>query len=725
MATTKKKSTEQTDSTKAVKKGKTVPKTSAPKADRSKKANTKPATKAQKKKAADQTRAVPARLSRAPQSSAASSLRQWQALPGAVDIDHLKAVEPLSILTDFDIELLQVGKHYRLYEKLGAHLMEYEGVEGVYFAVWAPDAAFVSVIGDFNQWDRVTHTLNPRWDQSGIWEGFIPHLNKGSLYKYFIRGNNGEQLEKGDPYAYHWEVKPKTASIVWDLDYRWKDAFWMKNRKQHNSLEAPMSVYEVHLGSWKRPDPTNEDRYYSYRELTERLVPYVKDLGFTHIELMPVMEHPFDGSWGYQQTGYYAPTSRYGTPQEFMQMVDSFHNEGIGVILDWVPSHFPYDAHGLYRFDGSNVYEYADARKGFQPDWNSYVFNYGRSEVRAFLISNALFWLDKFHVDGIRVDAVSSIIFLDYSRKQGNWEPNRYGGRENLEALDFLKELNEAVYQEYPDVQTIAEESTSYYGVSKPVYMGGLGFGMKWMMGWMHDTLNYFKRAPFYRPWHQNQISFSILYAFSENFMLPLSHDEVVHGKSSLIFKMPGDEWQRFANLRLLYTYMFTHPGTKLLFMGGEFAQTGEWNYKTELQWHLLQYGYHQGMQQTIRELNSLYRGEAALYEKQFEYDGFEWNDLSDHDNCVIIFYRKGKKPSDALVIILNMTPAVRENYVLGVFDSKQWKEIFNSDQERFGGSGVINFDPIRTRPEPQHGKECSLKLTLPPLAAVVLKQTS
>lgn len=650
--------------------------------------------------------------------------RVWQSLPGAVDKAHLKPVEPLSILTDFDIELFQAGKHFRLYEKLGSHEMDYEGIKGVYFAVWAPDAAYVSVIGDFNRWDSCAHTLHPRWDQSGIWEGFIPYLEKGALYKYFIRGNNGEQLEKGDPYAHYWEVKPKTASIVWDLDYAWKDGTWMKERKKHNALDSPISVYEVHLGSWKRPEPGNEEVYYSYRELTEKLVPYVKDLGFTHVELMPVMEHPFDGSWGYQQTGYFAPTSRYGTPQEFMHMVDAFHRAGIGVILDWVPSHFPYDAHGLYRFDGSNVYEYADARKGFQPDWNSYIFNYGRNEVRGFLISNALFWMDKFHADGLRVDAVSSIIFLDYSRKQGAWEPNRFGGRENLEALDFLKELNETVYKEYPDVQTIAEESTSYYGVSKPVFMGGLGFGMKWMMGWMHDTLTYFKRNPFYRQWHQNQLTFSILYAFSENFMLPLSHDEVVHGKSSLIFKMPGDEWQRFANLRLMYTYMFTHPGTKLLFMGGEFAQTSEWNYKNELEWHLLQYGFHQGIQQSIRELNQLYREQRALTEKQFEYDGFEWNDLSDHQNCVIIYYRKGKNPADTLLVILNMTPAVREHYVLGVFESRQWKEAFNSDQTRFGGSGVHNPGLLKTHREPHGGKDYSLKLTLPPLAALVLKQS-
>jgi len=647
----------------------------------------------------------------------------WQLLPGAVRPEALKPVEPLSLLTDFDIELFQAGHHHRLYEKLGSHILSYQGISGVYFAVWAPDAAFVSVIGNFNHWDRFSHTLHPRWDQSGIWEGFIPGLGQGELYKYYIRGNNGEHLEKGDPYANHWEVRPHTASIVWDLEYTWSDTTWMRQRHKINRLDQPISVYEVHLGSWQRPDKHNEEVYYSYQQITERLVPYVKDLGFTHVELMPVMEHPFDGSWGYQQTGYFAPTSRFGTPQQFMAMIDAFHREKIGVILDWVPSHFPFDAHGLYRFDGSHVYEYQDMRKGFQPDWNSYIFNYGRNEVRCFLSSNALFWLDKFHVDGLRVDAVSSMIFLDYSRPHGAWEPNRYGGRENLEALEFLRELNKTIYQEYPDVQTIAEESTSYYGVSKPVFMGGLGFGMKWMMGWMHDTLGYFKRDPYYRQWHQNQITFSILYAFSENFMLPLSHDEVVHGKSPLIYKMPGDEWQRFANLRLLYTYMFTHPGTKLLFMGGEFAQTGEWNYKSELQWELLQYGLHKGVQTLIRDLNALYKKQPALYEKQFSHEGFAWNDLSNHQDCVLIYYRQGNNPQDTLLVLLNMTPTPHEHYTVGVFASESWREIFNSDAPQYGGSGVCNTQVLKAHKIPYHGKENLLHLRLPPLAAVVLRQ--
>lgn len=696
----------------------TTKQSTSPKSTRKKDPKLKKDTPA-KKAAAKKSASIKKRGKKQP-----ASTPTWHTLPGAVDVNNLKPVEPLSIISDFDVELFQVGKHCRMYEKLGSHVMEYGGIQGVYFAVWAPDAAFVSVIGDFNNWDKHSHTLQPRWDQSGIWEGFIPHLGKGILYKYFIRGNNGELLEKGDPYANYWEVKPKTASIVWDIDYQWKDGVWMKNRMKKNSLDSPFSVYELHLASWRRPDANNEDVYYSYNEITERLVPYVKELGFTHVELMPVMEHPFDGSWGYQQTGYYAPTSRFGTPQEFMSMVEAFHKENIGVILDWVPSHFPYDAHGLYRFDGSNVYEYADMRKGFQPDWNSYIFNYGRSEVRSFLISNALFWMDKFHIDGIRVDAVASVIYLDFSRKEGGWEPNRYGGRENLEAIDFIRELNETIYREYPDVQTIAEESTSYYGVSKPVFMGGLGFGMKWMMGWMHDTLNYFKRDPYYRQWHQNQLTFSIFYAFSENFMLPFSHDEVVHGKSSLIYKMPGDDWQKFANLRLMYTYMFTHPGSKLLFMGGEFAQTGEWNYKSELQWNLLQFDSHKGMKQLVSELNTLYKNEPGLYEKQFDYEGFEWNDLSDNQNCVIIYYRKGKKAKDTLLIILNMTPVPRHDYIVGVFTSKSWKEVFNSDQSRYWGSGVINKGVIKTSKESHSGKDQSLKLSLPPLGAVVLKQT-
>lgn len=634
-----------------------------------------------------------------------------------------RSMESATLFSDFDIELFKVGKHFRLYEKLGAHEMEFEGQKGTYFAVWAPDAAYVAVMGDFNSWNGDSHTLLPRWDNSGIWEGFIPAVGKGALYKFAIRGNNGEHFEKGDPYANFWEIRPKSASIVWDLSYKWKDGKWMKGRKKKNSLNSPLSAYEVHLGSWRRPDPNNHEIFYSYKEITEKLVPYVQEMGFTHVELMPIMEHPYDGSWGYQGTGYYAPTSRYGTPQEFMEMVDAFHRAGIGVILDWVPSHFPYDAHGLFRFDGSHVYEYADMRQGFQPDWNSYIFNYKRNEVRAFLISNALFWLDKYHIDGLRVDAVASMIYVDYSRNEGGWVANEFGGRENLEAISFLRELNETVYGEYPDVQTIAEESTSFYGVSKPVFMGGLGFGMKWMMGWMNDTLDYFKRDPYYRQWHQNQFTFSIIYAFSENFMLPLSHDEVVHGKASLIYKMPGDEWQKFANLRLLYIYMFTHPGTKLLFMGGEFGQTAEWNYKSELQWSLLQYEPHKGLQKLVKDLNHLYSSEAALYETQFDAEGFEWIDITDYQQSVIVYCRKGNKGKSRLIIALNLTPVPRENYKIGIPASLEWKEILNSDAGEYWGSGITNAGVIASKKEKFKDKTHSLTLHLPPLGGVVLKE--
>ena len=647
----------------------------------------------------------------------------WFSLPGAVDPENMKPVEALSRLSDQDIQLFQAGKHIRLYEKLGSSICTYQGIPGVYFAVWAPDAAYVSVIGDFNHWDPYSHTLFPRWDQSGIWEGFIPQLEDGKLYKYFIRGNNGESFEKGDPYAHFWEKRPKTASIVRDLTYSWNDASWMKQRAKHNSLKRPFSVYEVHLGSWQRPNPSDEESFYTYLELIDRLVPYVKEMGFTHVELMPIMEHPFDGSWGYQQTGYFAPTSRYGTPQEFMQLIDAFHQAGIGVILDWVPSHFPYDAHGLFRFDGSHVYEYGDMRKGFQPDWNSYIFNYARNEVKAFLISSAVFWLEKFHIDGLRVDAVASMIYLDYSRQHGGWEPNTYGGRENLEAISFLRELNEVLYAEFPDIQTIAEESTAYYGVSKPTFMGGLGFGMKWMMGWMNDTLDYFKKDPYFRQWHQNQITFSSVYAFSENFMLPLSHDEVVHGKASLVYKMPGDEWQKFANLRLMYAYMFTHPGTKLLFMGDEFAQTTEWNYKTALSWDLLQHAPHQGIRVLIQDLNTLYVNHPALHELQFDYKGFEWVDISDHQNSILVYARLSSDSASELLVILNMTPVPREHYKVHLMHEGRYRELLNTDDKKYWGSGVINPDELKTHKEVYRGRSFAFSLNLPPLGAVILKK--
>ncbi|WP_295123106.1 1,4-alpha-glucan branching protein GlgB [uncultured Chitinophaga sp.] len=634
----------------------------------------------------------------------------------------LNAVEPFTLFSAKDIELFQAGRHYGLYEKFGSHAVTYEGVAGTYFAVWAPSAAFVSVVGEFNNWDQHQHTLLPRWDKSGIWEGFVPNVKAGQLYKYFIRAESGEELWKGDPFARYWEVRPKTASITHETAYNWKDKKWMDKRAGKNSLKSPFAVYEVHLGSWRKPDPNEAEVFYSYGEIAAKLVPYVKEMGFTHVELMPISEHPFDGSWGYQQTGYYAPTSRYGTPDEFMAFVDAFHQAGIGVILDWVGSHFPYDDHGLFRFDGSHTYEYADMRKGFHPDWNSYIFNYARAEVRSFLGSNAIYWLDKFHVDGLRVDAVASMIHLNYSRKEGTWEPNEHGGPENLEAITFLKELNEEIYSRFPDVQTIAEESTNFYGVSRPVFMGGLGFGMKWMMGWMNDTLDYFKKEQHQRKYYQDNFTFSLMYAYSENFMLPLSHDEVVHGKSPLLYKMPGDDWQKFANLRLLYTYMYTHPGTKLLFMGGEFGQTNEWNYKSELSWHLLEHESHKGLQQFVKDVNHLYTSQTALYERQFEVEGFEWIDLSDRDNGIIIYARRGADDNDVLLVVLNMNANAHEHYAIGLPWSRDWKEVLNSDAAQYFGSGVVNIEKIKAYKEEYNGRPYTIKLRVPPLGGTVLK---
>ncbi|PUZ27097.1 1,4-alpha-glucan branching enzyme [Chitinophaga costaii] len=630
---------------------------------------------------------------------------------------------PFSRFTEFDIALFGEGRHYRLYEKFGAHTVTHEGLAGTSFAVWAPNAKSVSVVGDFNDWNPKSHVLLPRWDRSGIWEGMVAGVGLGVKYKYFILSTTGEQIYKGDPYANEWELRPKTASVTTTLEYKWKDKKWMKDRYKKNSLQSPMSVYEVHLGSWRRPDLNNHEVFYSYQEITEMLVPYVAGMGFTHVELMPIMEHPFDGSWGYQITGYFAPTSRYGSPIAFMAMVDAFHQAGVGVILDWVPSHFPYDEHGLYRFDGSYVYESEDLRKGYHPDWNSYIFNYARNEVKAFLTSNAVFWLDKFHIDGLRVDAVASVIHLNYSRPAGTWEPNVHGGPENLEAITFLQDMNTYIYDQFPDVQMIAEESTSFYGVSRPVFSGGLGFGQKWMMGWMNDTLRYFKTDPLYRKVLQDQFSFSIAYAFSENFMLPLSHDEVVHGKSSLLYKMPGDDWQKFANLRTMYTYMFTHPGTKLLFMGGEFGQTGEWDYKAELYWNLLQYAPHEGLQHYVKALNQLYTTHPGLYEKQFEFEGFEWVNIHDYDNSVIAYARHGKMEKDQLLIVLNMTPVPRLQYPLGLREEGTWEVVLNSDDNMYGGSGVGNTAPIKTEAAFYNGQPFKLTLDAPPLGALVLKK--
>ena len=626
-----------------------------------------------------------------------------------------------SLFTEFDINLFQAGKHYRLYEKFGSHIITVDGVEGTYFAVWAPSAKSVAVIGDFNFWLEGEHHLNVRWDGSGIWEGFIPNIGKGTVYKYKIRSaNNDVTTEKADPFARRCEHPPKTASEVWEDDYSWNDKKWMKNRKKNNALDAPYSVYEVHLGSWKKQ--IEEGRFLSYRELAEDLVDYVKEMNFTHVEFMPIMEYPYDPSWGYQLTGYFAPTSRFGFPDDFKYLVDKFHEKGIGVLLDWVPSHFPSDEHGLGFFDGSHLYEHPDRRKGYHQDWKSLIFNYGRNEIKAFLISNAIFWLDQYHADGLRVDAVASMLFLDYSREEGEWEPNEFGGRENLDAIAFIKEMNAAVYEAFPDVQTIAEESTSFPQVSRPIYDGGLGFGMKWMMGWMHDTLDYFAKEPIYRKHHQNELTFSLNYAFTENFMLPLSHDEVVYGKKSIVDKMPGDEWQKFANLRLMYSLMYTHPGTKLLFQGGEFGQTSEWNFNGSLDWHLLEYDVHKGAQTLVKELNKLYKKEPALHQKQFSAEGFEWIDHGDHENCVMSYVRKGENEKDNVVIILNLTPVPRENYRIGLPKAGTLKEVFNSDAKKYNGTGNFKNKKLTSEPKEWNGRENSIELDLPPLGMIAYK---
>ena len=626
-----------------------------------------------------------------------------------------------SLFTDFDINLFKAGKHYRLYEKFGSHIITVDGEEGTYFSVWAPSAKNVSVVGDFNFWLAGDHQLNVRWDGSGIWEGFIPGVSKGNIYKYKIQSSHNDVVtEKADPFARRCEHPPKTASVVWSDDYEWKDQKWMKNRKKNNALNAPFSVYEVHLGSWKKH--VEENRFLSYIELADELVTYVSDMNFTHVEFMPIMEYPYDPSWGYQLTGYFAPTSRFGYPDEFKYLVDKFHEKGIGVLLDWVPSHFPSDDHGLGFFDGSHLYEHPDQRKGYHQDWKSLIFNYGRNEVKAFLISNAIFWLDQFHADGLRVDAVASMLFLDYSREEGQWEPNMFGGREYLEAIDFIKDMNKEVYASFPDVQTIAEESTSFPQVSRPIYTGGLGFGMKWMMGWMHDTLEYFAKEPIYRKHHQNDLTFSLNYAFTENFMLPLSHDEVVYGKKAIVDKMPGDEWQRFANLRLLYSFMYTHPGTKLLFQGGEFGQTSEWNFQTSLDWHLLQYDVHKGAQTLVKDLNAFYKKEKALFEKQFSPEGFEWIDHGDHQNSVLTYIRKGENEKDNVLIVLNLTPVPRENYRIGLPKEGELKEVFNSDAKKYNGSGTYSNKKLVSEALEWNGREHSTELNLPPLSMVAYK---
>jgi 1,4-alpha-glucan branching enzyme len=637
-------------------------------------------------------------------------------------VDTAQPVWNYSLLSEDDIRNFQNGTHYSLYKVLGNKQIEVLGTLGTFFAVWAPNATWVSVTGYFNEWNKEAHPLKVRLDHSGIWEGFIPGLKAGEAYKYHIHGFQGIKLDKGDPYAHFWEKRPFTASITWQTNYDWKDANWMKHRKKHNALTSPYSVYEIHLASWMRPDKNDEESYNTYFQIAERLVPYVKEMGFTHVELMPVMEHPFDGSWGYQGTGFFAPTSRFGNPQDFAYLVDQFHEAGIGVILDWVPSHFPYDAHGLFMFDGTHTYEYADMRKGYHPDWNSYIFNYKRGEVKSFLISSARFWFEQFHIDGIRVDAVSSMLRLDYSRNEGQWEPNEFGGNGNIEAIAFIKDLNETLYRDFPDIQTIAEEASDWPKISRPTFEDGLGFGMKWMMGWMHDTLRYFKKDPIYRQFHQDDFTFSMMYFYDENFMMPLSHDEVVHGKSPMIYKMPGDDWQKFANLRLLYTYMFTHPGAKLLFMGDEFGATSEWNYKSELQWNLLGFESHGGMKFCVQKLNELYRSEPALYEKQFEQGGFEWGDLSHRSDCVIVYKRKGKKEKDDVLVILNMNPTVKYDWEVHVYGKSEWKEIFNSDNKEFWGTGDVYNPAINAEKVNPKDKWYKLKLNLPPLAGIVIK---
>jgi 1,4-alpha-glucan branching enzyme len=637
-------------------------------------------------------------------------------------VDTAQAVWNYSLFTDEDVHAFQHGTHSTLYQLFGNKQIEVLGVQGTYFSVWAPNATAVFVTGNFNDWNNEAHPLKVRLEASGIWEGFIPNIGQGEVYKYHIHGYKGVQLDKGDPYAHYWELRPQTASITWQTDYSWKDQQWIEDRKIKNRIDQPYSVYEVHLASWMRPDKNNPDAYNSYTQLIDLLVPYVKDMGFTHVELMPVMEHPFDGSWGYQGAGFFAPTSRFGNPQAFAALVDAFHQASIGVILDWVPSHFPYDSHGLFMFDGANTYEYADMRKGYHPDWNSYIFNYKRGEVKSFLISSAKFWCDQFHIDALRVDAVSSMLRLDYSRAEGQWEPNEFGGNGNLEAIEFIKDLNITLYRDFPAIQTIAEEASDWPGISQPVFMDGLGFGMKWMMGWMHDTLDYFRLDPIMRSGAQDKFSFSMMYYHDEHFMLPLSHDEVVHGKSPMLYKMPGDAWQKFANLRLLYSYMFLHPGAKLMFMGNEFAATKEWDFQSELQWDLLQYPNHGGMKYCVQELNALYKAHPALYELQYEEGGFEWVELNQRQEGIIAFKRKAKDPDQAILVVFNMTPVPRHQFPIRVKGKTIWKEIFNSDDQAFWGSGNVKNQNIQCISVDGTNQLQEIQLELPPLAAVVLK---
>ena len=624
------------------------------------------------------------------------------------------------LLSDYDLHLLNEGRHWQLYNKMGAHLRAVDGVEGVHFALWAPNATSISVIGDFNGWDGRQHPMRKRIP-SGFWELFVPGLREGTLYKYHIR-HHDHVFEKSDPVGFGAEIPPRTASMVVDLSrYQWEDGDWIAQRRETNWLEKPLSFYEVHLGSWQRPgdDPS---RWHTYRETAEKLVEYVKEMGYTHIELLPVSEHPLSASWGYQTVGYFAATSRYGAPQDLMYLVDLCHRNDIGVIIDWVPAHFPRDGHGLRRFDGTALYEHADPRQGEHRDWGTLIFNYGRHEVRNFLISNALFWLDKYHVDGLRVDAVASMLYLDYSRKEGDWIPNEFGGRENLQAISTLKQFNEQTHLQFPGTLTIAEESTAWSGVSQPTYLGGLGFSLKWNMGWMNDTLGYMRHDPIHRKYHHDELTFSLIYAFHENFVLPLSHDEVVHGKGSLLDQAPGDLWQKFANLRLLYSYMWTHPGKKLLFMGGDFGQWNEWDYDRSLQWDLLQWDSHRGLKKCVADLNALLRREHSLHEVDFSFKGFEWIDCHNYDESSLSFVRRAKDPNDFLVVVCNFTPVPRMKHRLGVPQAGWYEEIFNSDSTYYGGSNLGNGPGVTAQEIPSHGRPASVELCLPPLAVVVLK---
>jgi 1,4-alpha-glucan branching enzyme len=645
-----------------------------------------------------------------------------QVVPATAAVDPVRT--DFSLLTDQDLYLFNEGTHIRMWEKLGSHPMTVDGVEGTYFAVWAPDAYYVFVMGDFNAWSRETHRLRAR-GSSGIWEGFVPGVKVGDIYKFYIHSRfHGYKVEKTDPYAVYFETPPRTGSVVWNSDYSWNDGEWMADRRRHNHHAAPISIYEAHLGSWRR---TTDDgfRPLSYRELARPLADYLGQMGFTHVEFLPIMEHPFYGSWGYQTTGYFAPTSRYGTPQDFKYLVDVLHQRGIGVLLDWVPSHFPTDLHGLGYFDGSHVYEHADPREGFHQDWKSLIFNYGRNEVRSFLLSSAAYWVGEYHLDGLRVDAVASMLYRDYSRKNGEWIPNQYGGNENLEAISLLRRFNEDLYREFPDIQTFAEESTAWPMVSRPSYVGGLGFGFKWDMGWMHDMLTYMSKDPIHRPFHHNNLTFRMLYAFGENFVLPLSHDEVTHGKGSMLSKMPGDYWQKFANLRALYGYMYCQPAKKLLFMGGEIGQWTEWNHESGVEWDLLKYPIHEGMRRWVEDLNKFYRAEPAMHELDLSPEGFEWIDCNDVQQSLVSFIRKGKTTDDIVLAVFNFTPVPRVALRIGAPRGGFWREALNSDASLYGGSNMGNGGGVMADAVPHHGRPYSLQVTVPPLGCVVFKNES